>query len=423
MISLRSTPATPRVIAAATEASTHARLFSAPCGLTCVTSAAQNLAANRARRNIVNRMAPATRGSVKRGHKEQPPVEQVMSLLLLPEEVLSYLCQPKHEERTHNGRRFLVFEGLPIPTFARAGRACKQLLRIWSLFVDLQLADTSKYQFKVPATIPEGSTHIKRYGILETTWMDCTLKLMDLRRSIEQIPQESDAAAELALVEQAQALLDGNCVLRSESLNLRCCKAAAQKVLRFETQDGGPAPSVLQILPAATQMLQQAFTRMIAIGQDGNEHARTFCGETAMLLHQAYIEGGAGALTAMETLGIALEVEPDHIDCWGFLAGLAYLYHKQGIAGSRGVLLRALAANPSSLELRASFVEMYVDYGELDEAERLLDETNAALERGDVIEEDVIEDEDDSDDESPRERLASLRTQVLAARATAQELP
>ena len=377
-------------------------------------------------------MAPATRGSVKRGRNEQPPVEQVVSLLLLPEEVLSYLCQPKFAERTPNGGR-LGFEGLTTPCFARAGRVCKQLLRIWSLFVDLELADSSKWQFKVPPTIPEGSTHIQRYGILDTTWTDCTLKLMDLRGSIEQMPQESDAAADLALVEQAQALLDGNCVLDSESSNLRCCKAAAQIVLRLgqEDDEGKPALSVLRVLPAATRMLQQAFTRMIAIGQDGNEHARKFCGETALVLYQAYMRAEGKALIgkAMETVETALEVEPEHIDCWGDLASLAYLHLKQGIAGSRGVLLRARAANPSSLELRESFVEMYIDYGELNEAERVLDETNAALERGDVIEDsqedkDVyIEDEDDSDDESPRERLASLRTQILAARVTAQELP
>ena len=380
---------------------------------------------------IVSRMAPATRGSVKRGRKEQPPVEQAMSLLLLPEEVLSYLCQPKHEERTHNGRRFLVFEGLPIPTFARAGRACKQLLRIWSLFVDLQLADTSKYQFKIPATIPEGTTHIQRFGILETTWMDCTLKLMDLRRSIEQMPQESNAAADLALVEQAQALLDGNCVLRSESLNLRCCKAAAQKVLRLDDGLMEPAaPSILHVLPAVTRMLEQAFTRMIAIGQAGNEHAREFCGETALLLYQAYMAEGEASMgilrKAMETLERALEVEPEHIGCWGNLAALAYLYLQQGIAGSRGVLLRALAANPSSLELMVNCIEIYIDYGGLNEAERVLDETNAALERGDVIEdsqEDINEDDSDDEYESPRERLASLPTRILAARATAQLLP
>ena len=355
--------------------------------------------------------------------REQPLVEQAMSLLLLPEEVLSYLCQPKFEERTPNGGR-LGFEGLTTPCFARAGRACKQLLRIWSLFVDLKLADSSKWLFKVPATIPEGSTHFQRFGILETTWMDCTLKLMDLRRSIEQMPQESDAAADLALVDQAQALLDGNCVLDSESSNLRCCKAAAQKVLRFEDDEGRwalPAPSVLHVLPAATKMLQQAFTRMIAIGQDGNEHARKFCGETAILLYQAYMRdpelGEVLIGKAMQTLEKALEVEPEHIDCWGTLASLAYLHLNQGIAGSRGVQLRALAANPSSLELRVNCIEIYIDYGGLNEAERVLDETHAALERGDVIEdsqEDSMEDE-----ESPRERLASLRTEILAARATA----
>eukprot|EP00964_Phaeocystis_antarctica_P001816 scaffold941_cov81-Phaeocystis_antarctica.AAC.6 len=369
-------------------------------------------------------MAPATRGSVKRGRNEQPPVEQAMSLLLLPEEVLSYLCQPKFEERAPNGGR-LAFEGLTTPCFARAGRACKQLLRIWSLFVDLELADSSTWQFKIPATIPEGSTHFQRFGILENAWMDCTLKLMDLRGSIEQMPQESDAAADLALVEQAQALLDGNCVLDSESSNLRCCKAAAQKVLRLEDDEGKPAPSVLRVLPAATRMLQQAFTRMIAIGQDGNEHARKFCGETAMVLYQAYMRAEGEVLLgkAMETLEKALEVEPEHIDCWGDLASLAYIYLKQGIAGSRGVLLRALAANPSSLELREVFIEMYIDYGDLNEAEHVLDETNVALERGDVIEDSQEDSIEDEDEESPRERLASLRTQILAARATAQELP
>jgi len=387
-------------------------------------------------------MAPATRGSVKRGRNEHLPVEQAISLLLLPEEILSYLCQPKHEERTHNGGRFedyLIpcFEGLTIPEFARAGRACKQLLRIWSLFVDLQLADISKWQCKFPATIPEGSTHFQRYGMLQNTWLDCGLKLVFLRRSIEQMTNarsaalaSSDEAADVALVEQAQALLDGNCVLKLESLNLRCCKAAAQKVLRLEedteeVQDEEPTPSLLHVLPAATRMLQQAFTRMIAIGRDGDEHARTFCGETAVILYQAYMRNEDGPLMeeAAEALEKALEVEPDHIDCWGDLASLAYLYLKQGLAGSRGVLIRALAVNPSSLVLRESFIEMYLDYGELNEAERVLDATNAQLERGGVFEDGQDDSIEDEDYESPRERLASLRTELLAARATAQQLP
>ena len=69
---------------------------------------------------------------------------------------------------------------------------------------------------------------------------------------------------------------------------------------------------------------------------------------------------------------------------------------------------------------------MYIDYGDLNEAEHVLDETNVALERGDVIEdsqEDINEDDSDDEYESPRERLASLPTRILAARATAQELP
>ena len=105
---------------------------------------------------------------------------------------------------------------------------------------------------------------------------------------------------------------------------------------------------------------------------------------------------------AMETVEMALEVEPEHIDCWGDLASLAYLHLKQGIAGSRGVLLRARAANPSSLELRESFIEMCIDYGELNEAERVLDETNAALERGDVIE--------DSQEDKATSRTRTIRT-------------